>query len=51
LSIFDIFKNKKKITESDVSKSIDEYFEKLDQFKQLKKSELRSIPNTDLEML
>lgn len=48
VSIFDIFRNKNKNIEFDITKSINEYFGKQDQFKKLKKSEIPSIPNEDL---
>jgi len=47
MGIFDIFKKKCKI-DADIKKSMDDYFQKQEKFKYLKKSELNSIPDSDL---
>lgn len=47
MGIFDIFKKKGKI-DADIKKSMDDYFQKQEKFKYLKKSELNSIPDSDL---
>lgn len=47
MGIFDIFKKKSRI-DADIKKSMDDYFQKQKKFKYLKKSELNSIPDSDL---
>ena len=47
MGIFDIFKKKSKI-DADIKKSMDDYFQKQEKFKYLKKSGLNSIPASDL---
>lgn len=47
MGFFDIFKKKNKI-DTDVEKSLNDYFHKLEKFKKLKKGELGSISDADL---
>lgn len=49
MSIFDIFKKKSKL-DDDIMKSIDDYFQKQEKFKFLKKEMLIHIPDSDLRI-
>ena len=49
MGIFDIFKRKNKI-DADIKKGIDDYFQKQEKFRYLKKGELASIPDSDLRI-
>lgn len=47
MGFFDIFKKKNKI-DADIRNSTDDYFQKQEKFKNLKKGELTSLPDSDL---
>ena len=47
MGLFDIFKKKSRI-DADIKKSMDDYFQKTEQFMYIRKGELTSIPDSDL---